>query len=259
MSKTLAAFLILSIPAYLVGQCTKDTDCKGNRICVDGECISQNVASPKPHPDSDYCENSQQCHHTQICIFNECEDRDWVVTTGNVSFVQTFPLYAAGFAGNTVMPVVAGLVAIGNEYGGTTEEMAGAGGITGGTMLVFGGLNQIPRAKQRRYLRNLEYEMGNNQALEGLVWYGIACASSGATFFAQLFSQSKSVPLIVALANAPIQIIAGIKNSRNYFEQRGMLRDAVFGSDQNGGTNIELKPNVQFTNNSIGVGLHATF
>jgi len=40
MKSTIAVFLgiLLAVPASWA-QCTKDTDCKGNRICVNGECV----------------------------------------------------------------------------------------------------------------------------------------------------------------------------------------------------------------------------
>ncbi|MBD3322239.1 MAG: hypothetical protein GF350_14160 [Chitinivibrionales bacterium] len=37
---SLIPFCILSVCVLCSGQCTKDTDCKGDRICVDGVCVS---------------------------------------------------------------------------------------------------------------------------------------------------------------------------------------------------------------------------
>jgi hypothetical protein len=43
----LAAFVAASAPFHARAQCTKDADCKGDRICVQGEC-RQPVGAPAP-------------------------------------------------------------------------------------------------------------------------------------------------------------------------------------------------------------------
>lgn len=49
MSKwVLTAFsisLLLLNQSLLYAQCTKDVDCKGNRICVNGECVEPSTES----------------------------------------------------------------------------------------------------------------------------------------------------------------------------------------------------------------------
>lgn len=32
----------------MLGQCSKDTDCKGDRICVDGQCVGARLVPDKP-------------------------------------------------------------------------------------------------------------------------------------------------------------------------------------------------------------------
>ena len=40
MHKMIPAFLMVVLFAIgTFSQCTKDTDCKGNRVCVNGECV----------------------------------------------------------------------------------------------------------------------------------------------------------------------------------------------------------------------------
>jgi hypothetical protein len=48
-------------------QCTKDTQCKGNRICVNGECVN---APPPPKPKS--CVKDMECPGNQICQDGIC-------------------------------------------------------------------------------------------------------------------------------------------------------------------------------------------
>jgi hypothetical protein len=45
-----ALFLLLSDPATVFGQCSKDMDCKGNRICVKGACVDPSPSSSTPSP-----------------------------------------------------------------------------------------------------------------------------------------------------------------------------------------------------------------
>jgi hypothetical protein len=47
--KAIAVSIILGSASYLHAQCTKDVDCKGDRICVDGKCVDShqpNAAAP---------------------------------------------------------------------------------------------------------------------------------------------------------------------------------------------------------------------
>jgi len=44
----ISVFLSSTGPAF--GQCTKDTDCKGNRICVKGSCIDPGPSANAPQP-----------------------------------------------------------------------------------------------------------------------------------------------------------------------------------------------------------------
>lgn|GEM_PF-5236796 len=38
MRRGICALLAIAVPqSWCVGQCTKDVDCKGNRICVNGQ------------------------------------------------------------------------------------------------------------------------------------------------------------------------------------------------------------------------------
>jgi hypothetical protein len=48
----LGAFLFLLLQSGIVAaQCTKDTDCRGDRVCEDGRCVSQSGGASDPPPD----------------------------------------------------------------------------------------------------------------------------------------------------------------------------------------------------------------
>jgi hypothetical protein len=47
------------------GQCISDTDCKGNRICVDGECVSADAVSSE-------CSKDTDCPGDKVCVDGEC-------------------------------------------------------------------------------------------------------------------------------------------------------------------------------------------
>jgi hypothetical protein len=46
----LAAALATLVAQCARAQCTKDTDCKGDRVCQNGECVSQPAPAPAPAP-----------------------------------------------------------------------------------------------------------------------------------------------------------------------------------------------------------------
>src|SRR6185436_19383962 len=48
--RVLVAVLILAVPGVALAQCTRDTDCKGDRVCERGNCITpaERAAPPRP-------------------------------------------------------------------------------------------------------------------------------------------------------------------------------------------------------------------
>src|SRR5450759_399849 len=45
--------LALALASEAFGQCTKDTDCKGDRVCVNGTCTDPSAKPPaSAHPDA---------------------------------------------------------------------------------------------------------------------------------------------------------------------------------------------------------------
>lgn len=55
-------------PGYVFSQCTKDLECKGDRICEDGICIDPPVKSSGPSP----CEKDTECPGDEICAEGIC-------------------------------------------------------------------------------------------------------------------------------------------------------------------------------------------
>src|SRR5690349_2243863 len=49
--RVLVAVLVLAVPGAALAQCTKDTDCKGERICERGTCVLPAERAPPPRPE----------------------------------------------------------------------------------------------------------------------------------------------------------------------------------------------------------------
>ena len=65
---------LLLRPAGLVAQCTKDTDCKYDRICVNGACVSpqdSQAVRPPGQVDQKRAACAQKCQHEQ----SKCDDK----------------------------------------------------------------------------------------------------------------------------------------------------------------------------------------
>jgi hypothetical protein len=63
-------FILCLGPAKTYPQCTKDTECKGARICVNGECVDAPPGSPAPKP----CANDVECPGNTICENGICTE-----------------------------------------------------------------------------------------------------------------------------------------------------------------------------------------
>jgi hypothetical protein len=50
MLKAMVIIALFSLAGLCSGQCTKDVDCKGNRICVNGQCVDSGTAPSVPIP-----------------------------------------------------------------------------------------------------------------------------------------------------------------------------------------------------------------
>ncbi|MFH1811043.1 MAG: dickkopf-related protein [Pseudomonadota bacterium] len=64
-SFSFVAVLALLVPAALRAQCTKDTDCKGDRLCVDGKCQAAERGG---------CRADVDCPGEQVCEKGRCQD-----------------------------------------------------------------------------------------------------------------------------------------------------------------------------------------
>src|SRR5262245_126921 len=49
--RVLVAVPVLAVPGVALAQCTKDTDCKGERVCERGACITPAERAPPPKPE----------------------------------------------------------------------------------------------------------------------------------------------------------------------------------------------------------------
>jgi len=75
-----------SFPSDVGRGCSKDTDCKGDRICVSGVCVSPSSSGPPgrtlppqkppapavPGPKAPQCESSADCERGEICFDGAC-------------------------------------------------------------------------------------------------------------------------------------------------------------------------------------------
>ncbi len=67
LTLSLIVIVIFISAAHIQGQCTKDTDCKGDRICVDGECIF-----PPETVEDNTCAKDIDCEGDMICVDGKC-------------------------------------------------------------------------------------------------------------------------------------------------------------------------------------------
>jgi hypothetical protein len=68
------ASLSMSKPAYAQGGCSKDTDCKGTRVCEDGRCVEppSAAAEPPPAPVPAPCQKDTDCGGDLVCENSVC-------------------------------------------------------------------------------------------------------------------------------------------------------------------------------------------
>ncbi|HEY8211436.1 MAG TPA: hypothetical protein VIG99_28325 [Myxococcaceae bacterium] len=52
--RVLVAVSVLAVPGVALAQCTKDTECKGDRVCERGACVSPSERAPAPPPQPEY-------------------------------------------------------------------------------------------------------------------------------------------------------------------------------------------------------------
>ncbi len=76
-SKVTFLFIVLyAIFSFIYGQCTKDIECKGDRICIDGKCVS-----PPEKIQESPCTKDIDCEGDKICIDEKCVDPQEVSKT----------------------------------------------------------------------------------------------------------------------------------------------------------------------------------
>lgn len=63
MKTLILTVVLVLVPAYAKAQCTKDTDCKGDRICTKGEC---------QNPSPSGCTKDTDCPGEKICSNQAC-------------------------------------------------------------------------------------------------------------------------------------------------------------------------------------------
>jgi hypothetical protein len=79
--------IIFGFAGQIFAQCTKDTDCKGDRICVDGKCVESSPQKPPCSRDID-CQGDSICDHGR-CVASNAKSQapsvEPVLTPGKVS------------------------------------------------------------------------------------------------------------------------------------------------------------------------------
>jgi hypothetical protein len=66
------AFVATSRPAYAQGGCSKDTDCKGTRVCEDGRCVEPPQPGAEPAPALIACQKDTDCDGDLVCENRVC-------------------------------------------------------------------------------------------------------------------------------------------------------------------------------------------
>jgi hypothetical protein len=116
MKALIVLVFIFSFASHTMGQCSKDTDCKGNRICVKGECVeldqTEQKMAPVVQPQKINSGASQTSATAQLNIDKQ--------SGGNAGWSK-----GAGVSGLVLSTIASsfGVAAVANE--GTTAEALG--------------------------------------------------------------------------------------------------------------------------------------
>ena len=156
--KALRSILFLGIIVFCsssaVGQCTKDTDCKGDRICVDGECVSP--AADQSEALSDQPEKNMVDADVKIC--RACTQMGAISFYFEpLGFVQFGPIFGIeiGTGSNLMIDAHLRYSAGGLIYRAISTEFEPEQELNPGSMAVGGGIRYFfprTRSPHRPYL-----------------------------------------------------------------------------------------------------------
>lgn len=264
-------------------QCTKDTDCKGNRICVNGNCIeppqkgpgesSSQTAQPAVQPApaaGTAAENAasqpQKAQPAgQVYSWQLSDEEKDVVRSGAGIFYVTAIFYGFGTLYSSVMPIIVSFADMNKTYynGDVTNQHYDddlyvlIAPQTAGFVL-FGGLNQIAKLQQRSVLKELGRPSPGIYKL-GWIMYAVSIAVAGLDI-ASFSSDNQGLAATMSFVNAAVCLSSYAINIAAYSAQRGTLREAVTERARARHSEaVEIVPYLGFSGKKCAAGLAMRF
>jgi hypothetical protein len=173
IKKLIAASLLALTSTTAAAQCTKDTDCKGDRICVEGSCVDASPSQSSPAPQ------------------------------GRLSEVEGLELRGAQSKASTGLMLAGGTLLAGLGTAATNGEGDAPKALGGMTLVLAGAATPIAasassRARQVAQARGIHLPQSTAR-LTAWSGYGLSMGLGTAVFAAGLSDQEISNGLILSL------------------------------------------------------------